>query len=160
MSEGAAGGRAQAGQTEGYRWGPDQGQWYGRASGWMGSEQGQGGGRGGLQGGRAGGAAASSRGTEEVWRGGARRAMGREEVGVKTNVTSYAALPLLCLSSPPLFPYARHCRRPITYVSRSRSSAPKAFLATAFLTLGHGDATWFYTLERHGPRIGQWGGCA
>ena len=48
-------------------------------------------------------------------------------------------------SLPPPLPHTRRRRRPITYVSRSRSSAPKAFLATAFLTLGHGD-TWFYDL--------------
>ena len=70
--------------------------------------------------------------------------MGREEVEVKTILTSDTASPHCRLSSPPPFPYTRRCRRSITYVSRSRSPAPKAFLATAFLTLGHGDTTWFY----------------
>ena len=47
------------------------------------------------------------------------------------------------LSSSPPFPRTRRYRRSIEYVSRSRSSAPKAFLATAFLMLGNDD-TWFY----------------
>ena len=47
--------------------------------------------------------------------------------------------------------YSTPRRRSITYVSRSRSSAPKAFLATAFLTLGRRRHVVLrcYTLEQH-----------
>ena len=47
--------------------------------------------------------------------------------------------------------YSTPRRRSVTYVSRSRSSAPKAFLATAFLTLGRRRHVVLrgYTLEQH-----------
>ena len=77
--------------------------------------------------------------------------MGREEVGVKTNVTSSTASLLRRLVTAAAPSYSTPRRRSITYVSRSRSSAPKAFLATAFLTLGRRRHVVLrcYTLEQH-----------
>ena len=42
------------------------------------------------------------------------------------------------------FSRTRRYRHPIEYVSRSRSLAFKAFLATAFFNAGVCDDTWFY----------------
>lgn len=104
----------------------------------MGAEQGQGW-LGRASGREVGGGSCVEQRDRRVATRSATRAMGREEGGVKTIATSYTASPHCRLSSPPPFPCTRRCRRSITYVSRSRSPAPKAFLATAFLTLGHGD---------------------